>query len=304
MQRQAIINSHTLGAIDAYRMVIKDISEALGDPVIDMQRMFYALMIQSGIERFEVPRDVVVSAPSGLSDRVSPVSLETETSTLDSIYAAVTGAAESAKCTEAQLGKVQELAYFLQDLHIAAVFCRPVVTALDTPKLAPLRGVLREDMFLVVDSLLSAVQILSANTPLTKLELPKRQVTSFREILESGLFAPYVESHSELESSLNSNSTSLALVGQKARGLVDAFPDQLDLKKTGINVLQAIPALIDALAGKVFGAAATPFFAALGEAIASERRVLVYSFHPVWRQVWESKLDKVRTRVTPARQER
>jgi len=305
MKRQAIINPHTLGAISAYRMVIKDISGVLGDPIIDMQRLFYAVMIQSGIERFQMPEQTsgASAVPPKLSGRFSPVSFKAIAPTLDSLHRVVTSAVNPDACTEAQRRKVQELGHFLQDLYVAAAFRKPVVTSIEIPEVGMLQGALREDMLSVVTGLLKVLQIITVDTPLTKVELPKRSLSSFQEVLRSDLFAPYVESQALLESA-GSQSKGIALVGQRARQLVDAFPAQLDLKKTGISALHALPAIVEALVGKVFGAVAKPFISALERALSHESRLLVYSFHPVWRQVWESKLDKVREGLIRERQQR
>jgi hypothetical protein len=303
MSRQAIISPHTVGAISAYRMVIKDISEALGDPIIDMQRLFYAVMIQSGIERFqlpEIPSDDSPIPPS-LSERISRVSFESLDPTLKGLHSVVTGAISSASCTESQRREVQELAFFLQDLYVAASFRRPIVTAQKVPEIERLQGILREDMLLVVAGLLNSLQLITVDTPLAKVELPKKQLSSFQDVLRSDLFAPYAESQAQLETT-KSDSTGLSLVGRRARDLVDAFPAQLDLKKTGISALHALPTVIEAMAGKILGAIAKPFVSTLESAISHESRLLVYSFQPVWRQVWDSKLDKVKLVLANERQ--
>src|SRR5690606_17619961 len=117
--------------------------------------------------------------------------------------------------------------------------------------------------------------------------------SSFQDVLRSDLFAPYAESQALLENT-SSETKGMSLVGRRARELVSVFPAQLDLKKTGISALHALPAVIEVMAGRVFGAVAKPFVTTLESAISRRSRLLVYSFHPVWRQVWDSKLDKVK----------
>lgn len=295
MKRQAIINSHTLGAINAYRMIIKDISVALGDPVVDMQRLFYAVMIQSGIELFQAPErpSDKLSIPPALSERFSPISFKSIDPTLANLHQVVAGAMISDSCTDAQRRKVDELAFFLADLYVAAAFRRPVVTSLELPEIASLQGVLREDMLLGVSGLLKGLHSITVETPLTKIELPKRQLLAFQDVLQSDLFSPYVESQASLENSCSDLSTVNA-VARNARKLVDAFPVQLDLKRTSIKVLHTLPAALDLVAGKAFGEATKPLISMLEAALSHERKLLVYSFYPVWRQIWDAKLEKVR----------
>ena|SRR5690606_17357863 len=141
MSRQAIISPHTLGAISAYRMVIRDISEVLGDPVIDMQRLFYAVMIQSGIERFQLPESPSDDSPipTALSERISRVSFEALDPTLKGLHSVVTGAMRADACAESQRREVQDLAFFLQDLYVAASFRRPDVPPLSVAGLFRVR---------------------------------------------------------------------------------------------------------------------------------------------------------------------
>ncbi len=54
MKRTATVSPYSLGALEAYRVVIKDISKALGDPAVDVAKLFFAEMIQSGLQRFSV----------------------------------------------------------------------------------------------------------------------------------------------------------------------------------------------------------------------------------------------------------
>lgn len=303
MSRQAIISPHTLGAISAYRMVIRDISEVLGDPVIDMQRLFYAVMIQSGIERFQLPESPSDDSPipTALSERISRVSFDALDPTLKGLHSVVTGAMRADACAESQRREVQDLAFFLQDLYVAASFRRPIVTAQKVPDIEKLQEILREDMLLVVSGLLKSLELITVDTPVAKVELPKSQLSSFQDVLRSDLFAPYAESQALLENT-SSETNGMSLVGRRARELVSVFPAQLDLKKTGISALHALPAVIEVMAGRVFGAVAKPFVTTLESAISRRSRLLVYSFHPVWRQVWDSKLDKVKMLLANERQ--
>lgn len=303
MSRQAIISPRTLGTISAYRMVIKDISEVLGDPVIDMQRLFYAVMIQSGIERFKLPEVPAEESPvpTMLAERISRVSFKELDPTLREVYRVVSGATSSDSCTDSERREVQELASFLQDLFVAAAFRRPIVTAQKIPKIDSLQRILREDMLAVVSGLLESLQLITVDTPLAKLELPKSQLSKFQDVLRSDLFAPYAESQALLETS-DSGLAGASLIGLRARNLVDAFPAQLELKKTAISALHALPSVIEAMAGKVLGAVAKPFVSTLESAISHQSRILVYSFHPVWSQVWGSKLDKVKSMLANERQ--
>lgn len=303
MSRQAIISPQTLGAISAYRMVIKDISEVLGDPIIDMQRLFYAVMIQSGIERFQLPEMPAEESPvpTALAERVSRVSFKELDPTLREVYRVVLGATSSDSCTDSERREIQDLASFLQDLYVAAAFRRPIVTAQKIPKVDSLQGILREDMLAVVSGLLEALQLITVDTPLARVELPKSELSKFQDVLRSDLFAPYVESQALLEKS-GSGLAGASLIGLRARNLVDAFPAQLELKKTAVSAMHALPSVIEAMAGKVFGAVAKPFVSTLESAISHQSRILVYSFHPVWRQVWDSKLDKVKSMLANEQQ--
>jgi hypothetical protein len=164
MERDAVVSPHTLGALEAYRQVIIDISEVLRDPVIDIGKLFYAVMIQSGVKRFRVPEEYISRLPglSLLSNRVESISYSTVEPTLRGLHDRIFSHLRRSSLSEAEQRLVNELVLFLQDLYVAAEFRRPVVTVLEVPDVSQLRPLLKEDMYLVVEALLSARTILRA----------------------------------------------------------------------------------------------------------------------------------------------
>jgi hypothetical protein len=54
----------------------------------------------------------------------------------------------------------------------------------------------------------------------------------------------------------------------RARSLVLAFPNLMDLKETTVQGIESIPSVLDATLGKAFGTAAKPFAGALSRALA------------------------------------
>jgi hypothetical protein len=187
------------------------------------------------------------------------------------------------------------LVVFLYDLYVAAAFRRPVVSVVEIPKLVELRPLLKEDLYTLTEALLTAVETLSLDAPVARFEVQTNELESFQAVMSSDVFDSYVDSHSALQLTLNPTSTLTGQVSRIAHGVVDVFPGQFDLRKTAVGAIQAVPAILDATVGKIFGALAKPLTSALAGALGGGDRLLVYSFHPTWRQIWGGKLDKVRS---------
>jgi len=153
----------------------------------------------------------------------------------------------------------------------------------------------------VIGALLGEVETVSVSGPVAKFNVPAKDFSLFRSVLSSDIFQPYIESHTELETLSTPTAGLVKHIGSSARRVVDAFPVNLELRTTAVNALRAIPSIIEVGGGKVVGTFLSPIFSTIAEAVGKERRLLLYSFEPTWRQVWGGKLDKVREIVAAER---
>jgi hypothetical protein len=296
MERDAIVSPFTLGVIEAYRTVIIDISKVLEDPVIDMRNLFYAVMIQSGIERFRLPERHTGELPNSslVSDRIGTVDLARVEPQLLELRSLVRRSVKAPPLSQMEKLVVNHLEYFLSDLYIAAEFCRPVATGAHQPRLVDLQKVFKDDLCVVLQSLFRVVEYLNLDAPVARFQVPVHDLKSFRTVMSSDVFQPYVDSHALLEVASRPRGQLIDRVSETARRVIGTFPGSFELRKTVVGAVQAMPAIVEATAGKIFGAFAKPLFSALAGALTRDQRVLVYSFDPTWRQVWGGKLDKVR----------
>jgi hypothetical protein len=299
MNRTAIVTPGSIGALEAYRVVIKDISKVLGDPQIDVAKLFFAVMIQSGLQRFSLPErpstDIVHSKL--LAGRVCEISYGSVESVLHEIRAQVSGSVKPVPLADADQRVVHDITSFLQELYLAAEFGRPVATVIDKPEQKDVRRLLREDVAIVIDGLLSSVQTVDVEAPVARFGIAEADLKSFKSVMASDVFEPYVSSQQLFELAIRPTDGVVESVRARAMTVVQTFPMFTSLKRTTIRALDAIPAVLDATAGKVFGAVAKPFMSALSEALGRDQRLVVYSFFPTWRQIWDGKLDKVRVLV-------
>jgi hypothetical protein len=196
---------------------------------------------------------------------------------------------------------VHDLAAFVQDLHIASVLKRPVATVIEKPDVEAVRRIFRDDAAVVLEALLQAVQTVTVDAPVARFDVASADLKAFREVMASDVFVPYVESHAMFETVSRSPEGILTTVSARAKAVVRGFPGLTDLRETSVQVIEAVPPVLDATVGKVFGAAAKPFTSALAQALGHERRLIVYSFYPTWRRLWGAKLDKVRVLVNEER---
>ena len=296
MSRTALITPHSLGALEAYRMVITDISEVLGDPHVDIERLFFATMIQSGVEAFIVPEHY----RAGLEDwtfirqriekrdysRVETVAVE-----LENLFTRTKRASLSDKDEKA----LRDITTLIQELYIAAEFRRPIVTVLGKPPVDRVRDVLREDVATVVEELLRQVATIGIEAPVVKMEVEKVTLARFRAIVESDAFGTYIERHELFETLSQRLPSAAERVSLQTRALVRTFPSVVAFRNIAVRALDVVPQLVDLVGGKALGAAAKPFATALSAALGREQRLVAYSFYPTWRRIWEGKLDKVRS---------
>jgi len=303
MSRTAIVTPYSLGAIEAYRGVIKDISEVLGDPVIDVARLFFAVMIQSGLQQFVVPDGppTELIRSSLLADRVTTADYSKVEPVLHDIRELVLRGAKVAPLSKQDQRVLHDLASFIQDLYVAAEFKRPVATVIDKPDATVIRRLLRDDLALVVEGLLKSLHTIDVEAPVARFEMPNTDLQLFRAIVDSDVFEPYVGSQSLFEMTSRPVAGISHDVALRARAVVRDFPDVTDLRSTAIRALEAFPDILEAVGGKILGAVAKPFVAAVGNALGREQRILFYSFYPTWRQIWGGKLDKVRVLVEQER---
>ncbi len=300
MERDAIISPYSLGTLEAYTDIIRDISKVLEDPIIDMRKLFYAVMIQSGLKRFRIPSDAKVPISALLAERAAPISFDKIEPRIGELRSCVINNARP-DLNKEQMARVYALAGFLAELYLAAEFRRPVATCAPVPKMAEIQTVLKDDLCVVVGGLLAAVETVNLNAPVARLNVPIKDFSLFRSVVSSDVFEPYVESHAELETLSNPTASIAEHVSSAAHQVVDAFPSSFELRRTAVSAIQSIPSIIEVTAGKVFGVLAKPIFSTIADAIGHERRLVLYSFEPTWRQVWGGKLDKVRTIVAQER---
>ena len=299
MKRTAIVTPSSLGALGAYRTVIKDISAVLGDPAIDVAKLFFAVMIQSGLDRFGVadePTSDVLNS-SLLTDRVCPIDYSRVADTLRGVREAIVRSSKSAEPSRDEQHILYGLAGFVEDLYLAAEYKRPVATVLDMPAVQDASNVLRDDMAIVIEALLKEVRTIDVQAPVARFDVQESDMKAFRAVMASDVFEPYVGSQALFEIVSRPTGGVVEAVAVSAKSIVRAFPNTIDLRKTLVHGIESVPAILDSTIGKAFGAVAKPIADALTSALGNDRRLLVYSFWPTWRRIWEAKLDKVRVIV-------
>jgi hypothetical protein len=262
-------------------------------------------MIQLDVKRFRVPEECIPKLPGSslLSDRVDPISYSSVQPTLRGLRERVFGNLRRSRLSGPEQRLINDLVLFLHDLYVAAEFRRPVVTVLDVPNVSQLQPLLKEDLYVVVEALLSAVERLKVDSPVARIELQADELESFQTIMLSDVFESYVDSYSALEVASGSTNRVVERVSENAHKIVHLFRDRFDLRKTAVGAIRALPPIVEATAGKVFGAVTKPVLTAFAEALTQNRRLLVYSFHPTWRQIWGGKLDKARRLVEEERRQ-
>ena len=296
-QRVVNVTPGNLGALDAYTDVIANLSEIVdGGEVYDFRKLFYATMVQCGVQGFRMygdpPKEVANSL--FLSQRtvcVDTAEFTEQAKRIDDILRAYT--IKEGGDTHVK-GRLSHMSYFLSDLLLTAKTGRAMVSTLRPPDAEELRGILRPEILHVLSNLLGAIDTVSVPSPVPRLEVPSGAVKRFEDVLLSDLFRDYSQRHAELEVANIAPAIAVANVREAGKRLVQRFGQTVSVKEAAVRIIPVTTALVDTIGGKVLGIVAKAFGESFARILQDDRRLVIYCFHEVFDQIWGQRLLRVR----------
>lgn len=288
MKRTAYISPATLGCIDAYEMVITDISKALEVENTSIKSLFFGGMILSGIEKIVVTKNTMEKLPREMIDYASPIGK----SSIEEIYTEV----DDFLWANALVKKDSKKAYvighvsaYLSDVLSAADCNRPLLTTFAIPSKSEYSKYVKREAIDIIDFLVKSVTTIQTSSPFLKSEITKADLNKIKTILSSDLFRTYSDSLVTVENERLSKE-SLRSVDGKVLELVKTFDNLLGIRKVTSSFFGLIPDIVELQFGKISGKLSRVVIDPMNKIIEGQRVVQIHSFHPVWREIWEERL--------------
>ncbi|MBI4988864.1 MAG: hypothetical protein HZC23_08605 [Rhodocyclales bacterium] len=293
--KKGFIGPYQLGVLSGASDALRIAEEVTQEHGADLEGIFYATAFQAGVDEFIVP---------DLKDKPSPKSeflaartryiprKDTETHTK------LTRAAFSAYLPNGwerseEFSSLWPLESFLIELMDAMSVGACVLSPWGIPDIAEADALLPSELSVPLSNLLASVKDVQAPSPIPQKAIPTEDIQRFNDIMAGDVFSNYVSAQYSLEDSGTPLETSLPTVVSSARLVFAKNPQLLQLRKSGLGILQITPKLVDAAFGKLPGALAD-LAAKLGSNFLEERRrVVIYDFRSSVQDVLLSNLVRM-----------
>ncbi len=299
MKREAFLSSATLHALKAYENITVDLTRILKKKYeiedTSIRTLFYGGMILSGIDRIVLPDDNSAELPDELASLATSVSQSGFSDVYAEIRELVWGHARI-DAGKRDCAELNELSAFLAELIAASNSRRPLLTTFPVPLESKLCPLLKREFHDVVRFIERSVDTIELNSPLLTVVLPRRAISRVQTILSSDLFRAYSAALTQAEQE-GMSQNAIQAVDVRSRTLVNAFDRELRVRTTLSRIVGLVPDAIDALAGKLAGRASKIVTEPLTRLIEGKHTIQIYSFHPVWKEVWEDRLKLVEALV-------
>jgi len=292
MTRSAFLSSATLGALEAYDQVITDLSKILEVEDTAIKTLFFGGMILSGIDEVIVPKSIESNLPHQLADYAS----YQDQALFDEISSEVNEFFWSNSLIgpdHTNASHIHELSTFFAEILAAADYNKPLLTTFPVPTRTKHAIFLKREVHDLISFLEESVLSTETNSPLLTLEISKKEVGRVKILLGSSVFKDYSASVKSVQLEHLSQS-SVRLVGERAMNLVHEFDDILGIRKVSSKVFGLVPEFIELLFGKLSGKASRVITDPISKIIEGRQSIQIHSFHPIWREVWEKRLNNVR----------
>lgn len=286
-ERKAIIGPYNLGWIKAANISLNHKAFLEYLPKVDFESLIYSSLIQCGASQFEVDPIFIDKIPQNefikKRFRIAPKKV---IKIRNLVYMSFYNLLKS----QAQVDELHRIINFIADLLIAVERKCAVISFKGIPDIKDLRSKLPAELYLPIYTLLNSFQEISMVTPIPKVSASREQVERFREILESNVYANYMEKHSLLGSSSKLTNSTLKSLNSISKNVVNKFTDSVKLKKISVSLLSTSANLIETIWGKLPGSVAN-FAIRLFSSIDTDKRVVVYQTDSIDKELIISRIN-------------
>lgn len=278
--KKGLIGPFQLGALSGASDVLKMAEELSDQPGFDLESVFYASAFQAGVDRFLFPESTSIPLPSSEFVRKR---IELFGKTPSIVHSQMVADSLSRVLPEnwqkdEKFSNVWSLNCFLADLLDTMALKSSYLAVWGIPDPAELEGQLPPELFVPVEQFLKSFQVLQTAFPAVQRSVTREEFGRLCQILQSDIFKTYSENQSHFDTATIPVDQALSEVSLTGRKLVADNPRLLSLTKSGLSVLSLSAKLIDAVFGKIPGAAAEGF-AKLGQQLLDQdRRIVIYDF--------------------------
>lgn len=244
-------------------------------PRIDIDGIFYATMIQAGVEEFLSFNHAKTEFLEARTSDIAEEWLEA----LKRVQREVARLLPNDK--KRTLQGVSPLTYFLADLSIAVEKKSAVVLMQGLPDPRWFERFVSPEFGTLVQNLLATIE-----TDDTKLPIPKNFICAddfqaFEQTISSDLFQRYATIHRVLEDGTTPKKVAMVKVASAGRALSNSNRKILEVKKTLVSLIPVTSKIIDVVFGKLPGVLADFFGQRLSEMLKDDRRIVIYRFDPI-----------------------
>lgn len=293
--KKGLIGAYQLGALSGASDALRIAEEVTLERGADVEGIFYATAFQAGVDEFLVPdsKDRPTPKTDFLAARTLYIPREDTEKHWNLARAAFSAYLPDGWERKEEFSAIWPLESFLVELMDAMSAGACVLSSSGIPDLGEADALLPSELSIPLHNLLAAINDFQTPSPVPQKAIPTEDIQRFNDILASDIFSNYVSAQYSLEDSSTLLEKSLPTVASSARLVFSRTPQLLQLRKTGLGVLQLTPKLVDAVFGKLPGALAD-LAAKLGsDFLEQRRRVVIYDFRSSVKDVLFSNLVRM-----------
>lgn len=286
-RRKVIVSPYNLGALSALNAVVNCPPILKHVSKMDAENLFYACMIQSGVEEFEIPsfEGLLVNKSRFLSERISLIPEKIYRKCIKTVEMIFEGYLPEGYKRDMRYSSIWGLESFLTDLLLSLERKRSMVLILGVPDLTETEGLIPPEIFYPVQNLLNAFDSETTTLPLPRSSISAKNVSEFRDIITSDLFSQYVLAHQKLDNNKLARRKVISDITKVGHSLFQEYKRLLYLKDIAILSLPVTAKAIDLVFGKLAGILAGYAADQLNNWLKNEKRIILYDFHPKFLEI-------------------
>jgi hypothetical protein len=293
--KKGLIGPFHLGGLEMACEALKFAEKTSGQPGFDLENVFYASAFQAGIDRFLFPKLESVPLPASefIRGRTEFTASECSREHYRIVGETLSRVLPENWIRDERFSNVWFLQAFLVDLLDAMASKASYLAVWGMPDPAQLEGQLPREICVPIATFLQSFETVQPALPTIQRTVTREDFRRLCEILQGDLFKSYSESQAHFDAAPVSVETALAEVNRTGRKLVAENGKLLSIAKGGVSVLSLSAKLIDAVFGKIPGAAAEAF-AKLGQQLLQDnQRIVVYDFERSLRELMLTNLVRM-----------
>ena len=289
------IGPWTLGVLSGVITAAETFNEVMQsqDPPRDLTGIFFACIIQSGAERFRVPkiedhgleelrRRRVIPESAFLRKRITTIPPRENSGArlVNHVFRACLP--DDYRSDRRKYQEVHRAEMFLLELFLAMENRTSMVSVLSLPDPKKLEKVMPPELLIPLRNLLVTIEPVALPLPLPQHTISSANIRRFHQIIDSDIFSSYRSGHTQLDLASIPTATSLGRISESAKMLLADYADAINLKRMTLSLVPITTKVIDTIFGKLPGVLAEYSGDILSRLLNDERRLVIYQFYPVF----------------------